>query len=308
MKIAHYLDTRTHTALWSIRPDRSVLELTTALHERAVGALTVLGEDDALVGIVSERDLVAAFAKHGAAVADLTVADLMTREIITCAPEDDMLETLEMMNANRIRHIPVMKDGRASTMIGIREFDAACSELKELVWTDPLTGVPNRSHFLSTLDKEIQRHRRFNAPLAVAKLDLDRFQGIKDDYGDATGDDVLVWFAQLLSKEFRTYDGIGRLSDEGFAVILPNSDILDATAACERLGRVVSRDEAPTSSGYLNVTISQGLTSVHGYQVPGPELLNTAETLLSEAKATGPNRVIARSHLTVTDRGVSFAF
>lgn len=307
MKIADYVDSRAHSGLWSIRPEETLHSFASALRARTVGALTVLDDNGTLVGVVSERDLVAAFAEHGGASEGMTVADFMTRKVITCTPEDDMLETLELMNERRIRHIPVVVKGRPTTMISIREFDAACQELKELASTDALTGVPNRRHFMTTLDKEIQRHRRFNAPLAVAMLDLDKFKRINDNYGHDAGDDVLVWFARLLTKHFRTYDGIGRLGGEEFAVIFPNSDINDAAAACERLGRIVRREEAPTSSGDLRVTVSQGLTSIHGYQVPGRELLKTADTLLYEAKDTGRDRVVSRSHLTMTDRGVSFA-
>lgn len=304
MKIADYVKSRALTELWSIHPDETLLSFATMLREHAVGAMTVLDDNGALVGVVSERDLVAAFAEHGGASVSMTVADFMTREVITCAPEDDMLDTQELMNANGIRHIPVMKAGRPTTMISIRDFDTACRELKELAATDALTGVPNRRHFMSTLDKEIQRHRRFNAPLAVAMLDLDHFKRVNDNYGHDAGDDVLVWFARLLTMQFRTYDGVGRLGGEEFAVILPNSCIKDAAAACERLGRAVRRNEAPTSAGDLRVTVSQGLTSIHGDILPGRELLKTADALLYEAKTSGRDRVVSRPYLEVTDSSV----
>ncbi len=307
MKIADYLKTRKHTDLWSIRPDETLLDFAANLRDHTVGALTVLDGAGNLVGIASERDLVSAFAQHGGASVGMTVADFMTRKVVTCAPEDDILEVLEMMNARGFRHIPVVKAGRPLTMIGIREFDVACRELKELASTDALTGVPNRRHFMTTLEKEIQRHRRFNAPLSVAMLDLDRFKRVNDDFGHDAGDDVLVWFARLLTQQFRTFDGIGRLGGEEFAVILPNCDIRDAFEACERLGRVVRRNEAPTSAGDLRVTVSQGLTSIHGEVLPGRELLKTADTLLYEAKTGGRDRVVARSHLELPDNGLAIA-
>ncbi len=307
MKIADYLQTREHTDLWSIRPDETLLDFAANLREHTVGALTVLDESGQLVGIASERDLVAAFAEHGGASVGMTVADFMTREVITCAPEDDILEILEMMNARGFRHIPVMKAGLPLTMIGIREFDVACRELKELASTDALTGVPNRRHFMSILEKEIQRHRRFNAPLSVAMLDLDHFKRVNDDFGHDAGDDVLVWFARLLTQQFRTFDGIGRLGGEEFAVILPNCDLRDATEACERLGRTIRRNEAPTSAGDLRVTVSQGLTSIHGEVLPGRQLLKTADALLYEAKSGGRDRVVARSHEEAINAEVKIA-
>lgn len=307
MKISDYLETRAHTELWSIKPGATLLEFAAELREHTVGALTVLDDDGNLAGIMSERDLVAAFAEHGDVSANMTVGDFMTRDVITCAPEDDILEILEMMNARRFRHIPVIKAGRAITMIGIREFDVATQELKELASTDALTGVPNRRHFMTTLEKEIQRHRRFNAPLSVAMLDLDRFKQVNDVYGHDAGDDVLVWFARLLTQQFRTFDGIGRLGGEEFAVIFPNSDVRDATAACERLGRMVRRNQAPTSAGDLRVTVSQGVTSIHGDVLPGRDLLKSADELLYEAKTTGRDRVVAREHKVMVENAVSSA-
>lgn len=307
MKIAKHLASRAHKELWSIRPDETLLGLALALREHAVGALTVLDEGGMLVGIVSERDLVRACAEHGNAMMEMAVAEFMTREVVTCSPEDDMLQTLEMMNANCIRHIPVMKQGRPSTIIGIREFDAACQELKELALTDALTGIPNRRHFTTTLNKEIERHRRNNAPLSVAMLSLDVCQGVNCDFAQDAGGDLLVWLAQLLTKQFRTYDGIGRLGDEKFAVMFPNSDIHEAEAACERLGRAVHREDATTRYGDFPVTISQGLTSIHRYRVSGEEFMDVADTLLSEAQTSGRNCVVARTYLSVIDRGVSFS-
>lgn len=307
MKISSYLETRAHKDLWSIRPDETLHNFAAALRNHAVGALTVLGNGGALVGIISERDLVQAVAEHGARSLEMTVADFMTSKVITCSPEDDMLQTLEMMNANCIRHIPVMQDGRPSTIIGIREFDAACQELKELALTDALTGIPNQRHFMTTLTRDIERHRRNNSPFSVAVLSLDCCQGDIGDVAQDVGDDLLVWLAQLLMKQFRSYDGIGRLGDEKFAVMFPNSSIQEAEAACERLGRAVRREEATTRYGDIPVTISQGLTSIHRYRVPEQELLDVADVLLSEAKTNGRDRIISRSYLMVTDRGVSFS-
>ncbi len=273
----------------------------------AVGALTVLDDEGSVLGNTSERDLVRAIAEHGAKSLQMTVADFMTCKVVTCSPEDDMLQTLELMNAFGIRHMPVMKEGRPSTIIGLREFDAACQELKELASTDALTGIPNRRHFMSALSKDIERHRRNSSPLSLAIVSLDCCQKNGNNLAHEAGDELLVWLAQLLATEFRTYDGIGRLSDETFAILFPNSDLQAAEAACERLGRAVRREEAVTKYGGVPVTISQGLTSIHRYRVSADEILDVAEALLAEAKNTGRDRIKSRSYLMVTNSGVSFS-
>ncbi len=307
MKIANYLETRAHQDLWSIRPGETLYSFADELCNYSVGALTVLDDEGSLLGIISERDLVRAIAEHGAKSLQMTVADFMTCKVVTCSPEDDMLQTLELMNTYGIRHMPVMKEGRPWTIIGLREFDAACQELKELANTDALTGIPNRRHFISVLSKDIERHRRNESPLSLAALSLDCCQKNGNGFDREAGDDLLVWLAQLLAKEFRTYDSIGRLSDETFAVMFSNSDIQEAEAACERLGRAVRREEAMTRYGGVPVTISQGLTSIHRYRVSANEILDVADALLTEAKNTGRNRINSRSYLLVTDSGVSFS-
>jgi len=296
MKIANYLETRAQLKLWSIRPGESLFCFADVLRERGVGALTVLDDWGVLVGVVSERDLVAAFAEHFCATQDMTVADIMTREVITCTPKDDMLETLEKMNKHNIRHIPVMKNGRPVTMISIREFDAACRELKDLALNDALTGIPNRRHFLSTLEKEILRHRRFGVSLTVAVMDLDRFENINEIYGREAADEALIWFARLLTEQFRTFDGVGRLDGQEFGVIFPNTGLGDATEACERLSRAVRTNEAPTSAGDIRLTVSQGVTTIDGELIATRDLITKAEALLYEAKTSGRDLVMAEPY------------
>jgi CBS domain-containing protein len=86
------------------------------LAERNVGALVVTAGDGAIVGILSERDVVRSLASNGAATLQGTVGDLMTTDVHTCGPRATTDELMTIMTDRRIRHIPVV-DGEA--LVGI---------------------------------------------------------------------------------------------------------------------------------------------------------------------------------------------
>lgn len=78
--------------------------------------MIVSKDGESLEGIISERDVAYGLAKHGAALSELRVSDLMTRSVITCAPEDSIGEVARIMMLQRIRHLPV-KDG--AKLVGV---------------------------------------------------------------------------------------------------------------------------------------------------------------------------------------------
>ena len=98
------------------RPEDTMQTVATVLAAKRIGALPVCDETGAMVGIVSERDFVTAFAQSGAAAAGLRVRDVMTKNVISCGPDDSLDEARAILRKHRFRHLPVV-DG--SVMIGI---------------------------------------------------------------------------------------------------------------------------------------------------------------------------------------------
>ena len=94
-----------------------------------MGALVVLDRDK-LAGMISERDVVHAFAAHRAEAADIKVAEVMTHNVITCRPEDSLTRVLGLMTRHRVRHLPVLEAGRLVGLISIG--DAVKHRLDEL--------------------------------------------------------------------------------------------------------------------------------------------------------------------------------
>jgi len=115
-------------------------ELARVITERRVGAAVVV-EEGKMVGIVSERDVVRGLAAHGVGLSSMRVADLMTREVVSCRPEDEVQPLMATMTARRIRHLPVLIDGRLVGIVSIGdlvksrldEVDSEASALREYI-------------------------------------------------------------------------------------------------------------------------------------------------------------------------------
>jgi CBS domain-containing protein len=88
------------------------------LRMERIGALVVL-ENERIIGIISERDIVHAFAADSVRAGDIEVAEVMTRNVIACGLDDSLTRVLGLMTRHRIRHLPVMGDGRLHGLISI---------------------------------------------------------------------------------------------------------------------------------------------------------------------------------------------
>ena len=89
------------------------------LDQRRIGALLVVDEQRSLAGILSERDIVRGLSRHGSAVMDMQVGQLMTADVLTCTPEETIEEVMGTMTSHRIRHLPVLEGGRLAGIITI---------------------------------------------------------------------------------------------------------------------------------------------------------------------------------------------
>ena len=103
----------------TIVPEARIATAVALLRRHAVGALVVSRDGAAVDGILSERDVVTALADHGAATLELTVADLMSRHVITCRREDSVADLAALMTDKRIRHLPVVDRGTLAGIVSI---------------------------------------------------------------------------------------------------------------------------------------------------------------------------------------------
>ncbi len=97
--------------------------------EKQIGALVVVDTNDKIAGILSERDILAAVGDTESGIVDITTDQLMTRNVITCAPEDSVIQVILKFDALGIRHLVVMDDGDMAGVVSIRDVLEAFSRL-----------------------------------------------------------------------------------------------------------------------------------------------------------------------------------
>lgn len=109
---------RKGVTVWSVSPNDTVFEAISTMAEKNVGALPVL-EGDRLVGMVSERDYARKVILLGRGSRETTVAEIMTSNVRTVRLDDSVQACLQLMTENRIRHLPVMVEGKLAGIISI---------------------------------------------------------------------------------------------------------------------------------------------------------------------------------------------
>jgi diguanylate cyclase (GGDEF)-like protein len=193
---------------------------------------------------------------------------------------DDMTE-IEKRNTSMQELLHKLKQSRA-------EIHRQNQELKLLATRDPLTLCLNRRAFFTELNPLYEQSARSGTPLSAVMVDIDKFKKINDQYGHASGDQVLFGVAELLINRARTTDVICRYGGEEFALILPHTDLETATTVAERLRLAL----AASPLAGINVTASFGVSALQLGPTGPQSLLDQADKALYHAKRTGRDRVV----------------
>ncbi len=119
MLVSQILSTKPSPNILFVSPTATISNATEVLSANRVGALLVFDEQDALKGVVSERDIVREIGRRGAAALDLKVSDIMTEAVVSCAAGDTAVSVLEKMTSGRFRHMPVMDAAKVVGVISI---------------------------------------------------------------------------------------------------------------------------------------------------------------------------------------------
>ncbi|KQR67979.1 CBS domain-containing protein [Rhizobium sp. Leaf341] len=114
----------------TIAPDMAVRDAAALLAEHRIGTVVVLDEQQAIAGLLAERDVVAAIARYGAECLDRPVSDVMCRDVHTCSEEMEIDAVMEIMNSRRARHLPVARNGRLVGIVSIG--DAVRSHIRAI--------------------------------------------------------------------------------------------------------------------------------------------------------------------------------
>ena len=212
-------------------------------------------------------------------------------------PKPESLVALDQLQLDDARALL----GRDSTLALPSSVESAVAYLQqvidglcELSLKDPLTGLSNRRHFRSVLDRTIDMVARSGEPALLLMVDIDHFKAVNDTYGHQAGDQVLQAVAQALAKCVRPMDTVARYGGEEFAVVLPNCHTFFGVTVAERIRQTIQNMQVKLASGQmLSITVSIG-------GAYAPEWVRSTASLWTErsdvqlyrAKHEGRNRVI----------------
>ena len=133
--------------LFSVSPDASLHDAAREISAHRVGILMVVDHQGDVIGILSERDVTRAFADHGAAAIDATVADYMTTDVVMCDEREEPYTAIWLMHEYGIRHLPIAAGGRPKAIISSRDVlkylsDHGSPEERASLWekTPPVFG------------------------------------------------------------------------------------------------------------------------------------------------------------------------
>ena len=143
MKIGEYLKSVEQKAVTCGPHDRAQ-DAACKLRDNGIGAMPVLAEDGKLVGMISERDLVGEFAKHGSGLTELQVENILTKSVVFMSPEANLADAMMTMNKHGFRHIPILDQGEVMGVISIRDVLALAVDNDGDIGLHPVLSVAAR--------------------------------------------------------------------------------------------------------------------------------------------------------------------
>lgn len=174
-----------------------------------------------------------------------------------------------------------------------RQLEEINEKLQRMSMTDGLTGIANRRALEERLRDMFEHSLRLHEPLSIVMCDIDRFKSVNDTYGHQAGDDVLKQFAQVLHKEAREIDKVGRYGGEEFMLLLPGTVLDAAVTFAERVRHSIESHTFEFEGGTLKRTMSCGVAAWPHPKIQHTDgLIKAADDALYIAKKTGRNRVI----------------
>jgi len=166
-------------------------------------------------------------------------------------------------------------------------------QLELAAYTDGLTGIYNRRHFLELADKEFEKSKRLGMSCFAMVFDLDHFKHVNDTYGHSGGDEVLRVVSSRVRDTVRSYDLFARYGGEEFVVLIeagPDISMRVAQTLAERIRHSIAHAPCEWDGVMIPVTISVGIAESNSAPALY-DLLRNADEAMYNAKITGRNRV-----------------
>ena len=268
-------------ATWAefLAPDatKEVLELSDKLSKQIAEAL----------GITSQ--VAASSAKFGEEIGSRGNVKDMTDPSQIAAFVDGVIRATAMME----RQASTYSTDLASMNEKVERLQLEVSTIRQDAVTDALTKIGNRRHFDLNFSTAINVAREAGEPLTLCIVDLDHFKQVNDQYGHATGDQVLRLMASVVKDCTREGDIVARYGGEEFVIAMPGTSIQKSLNVVERIRLTMENKritKRSTSENIGSVTASFGLTQMRAGDTAAA-MIERADKYLYEAKENGRNRI-----------------
>jgi diguanylate cyclase (GGDEF)-like protein len=207
-------------------------------------------------------------------------------------------------------------DSRAFTKANLRLLDALAlpiasalanslrvAEAERLSQTDDLTKLHNARYLRQYLLSEVRRARRYSSSVAALFFDLDDFKRVNDAHGHLVGSHVLMEMASIILSSVRDTDVVARYGGDEFVVVLPESDVEQASLVAERMRRKIERNTFTGGRNLrLQLTASFGVATFPRQAQSPQQLVANADAAMYEAKAAGKNCIRFAANRPAIDR------
>jgi diguanylate cyclase len=172
----------------------------------------------------------------------------------------------------------------------VRDAEARLAEQRHLALTDALTQLPNREAYSRKLHEEVARWNRYGHPLSLVLCDVDHFKKVNDNFGHASGDEVLRLVARLLREGLRETDFVARYGGEEFVILLPETATRQAREVMNQVRESIAAASLSTGEQRIRVTASFGIAGFNEGDA-SDRVFRRADAALYQAKNDGRNRV-----------------
>jgi two-component system cell cycle response regulator len=173
------------------------------------------------------------------------------------------------------------------------QLEGSLKKVEELAATDVLTGLYNRRHFNRVVEQLFAESERFDNDLSCVMIDLDGYKQLNDNFGHATGDQLLAVAGKVIQANMRKMDVAARYGGDEFVLLLPHASAEDAIRVARRIGEEFHQGSSLVLRRNEGVTMSLGIASRRCNNPSGHEqLMALADKALYEAKAAGKNRAV----------------
>lgn len=167
-------------------------------------------------------------------------------------------------------------------------------ELRQTASADALTGAMTRRAWVAEAKAELRRAARYDHPVSLAMMDIDKFKSVNDTWGHPAGDIVIAGLSNMTMDLIRDSDLFGRLGGEEFALLMPETSDAQATALAERIRSAFETQSFDIKKGdRISCTVSIGIAHARTRDDTIEQMLERVDQALYLAKNGGRNRVVS---------------